>query len=346
MFFRGRRAVAYVKLNLSSFFFKTAQAPWTAVDAGVPEAWVVASVLGSLNPGSKPRVIQVGQSDHHGQGWDPAAVAALLDARKNRSGSLVAVLARGDYQLMLLPRPPVPVAELERSVRWAIAPQVDFPVDNAVLVTMELPAVRTAESSPTAAMSPAADEAQKSMYVVAAQQEAVQAASEAFKTAGHALDVVDIRETAQRNIAALLETPDECLCLLRMFAAGFQLTFTHRGELYLDRFIAQPIDALQAGDEFERERLIERIVQQTLLSVSHIQTHHPGLSVQRVVLCPLPIALNLNSSLQQQLGLPVETLDLSDVFDLTDVPQLQDAGQQARYFVALGAALRGQGNAS
>lgn len=313
------------------------------MDAGVPEAWVVATVLGSRRPGGKPRVLHAGQAERSGQGWDPATVAALLDARKNRSGSTVAVLARGDYQLMLLPRPPVPAAELERSVRWAIASQVDFSADTAVLVTMELPPAHTADGSTAAGTAPTADEGQKSLYVVAAQAEAVEAASQAFKKAGQGLEVVDIRETAQRNIAALLETPDECLCLLRLFAAGFQLTFTHRGELYLDRFIAQPIDALQGGDEFERERLIERIVQQTRLSVSHIQTHHAGLNVKRVVLCPSPVPIDLAAPLQQQLGLPVETLDLSSVFDLSAVPQLQAASEQARHFVALGAALRGAG---
>lgn len=330
----------HVKLDLSSLFSRGTRAPWTAVDAGVPGKWVVASVQGRRKPGERPRVLHASHAAHEEGGWDPQALASLLDARRSRSGNTVAVLSRGDYQLLLLPRPPVPATELERSVRWAIASQVDFSVDQAVLVTMELPDTQATEGQATA---PSPEQQQKRLYAVVAQPGAVQAAAEAFKKAGQRLEAVDVRETAQRNIAALVESPDECLCMLRITPIGIQLTFTHRGELYLDRFIAQPVDALQGGDDFERARLIERIAQQVQMSVSHLQTHHAGLDVKRVVLCPTPVPLDLAAPLGEQVGLPVETLDLASVFDLSAVPQLQAAQEQAEYFVALGATLRDAG---
>lgn len=252
----------------------------------------------------------------------------------------MAVLPRGDYQLMLLPRPPVAASELERSVRWAIASQVDFPVDDAILVTMELPDVGgpagAAHSSPQ-------DDDTRSLYVVVTQNQVVQTVAQVFKDAGQRLDAVDVRETAQRNIAAQLEEADECLCLLRITQEGIQLTFTHRGELYLDRFIGQPMAVLQGSDDFERQRLIERICQQTQLSINHIQTNHAGISVNRVVLCPLPVPLDLLEPLNQQIGLPVEPLNLDQIFDFSAVPALQSAAGQARFFVALGSTLRGLG---
>jgi MSHA biogenesis protein MshI len=308
------------------------------VDAGMPGEWMLASVQTPRGIEDKPRVLQVGQSS--GEKWESVKLASLLDTRGHRSGKTVAVLPRGDYQLMLIPRPPVPAAELERSVRWAMSSQVDFSVEDAVLVTMELPPVQTSNgSAPTA---PPEDDT-RSLYVVVAQAQVIETVTQAFKEAGQRLDAIDVRETAQRNMAALVEKPDECLCLLRITPLGIQLTFTHRGELYLDRYIAQAIDVLKGSDDFERQRLIERVVQQTLVSVNHIQTNHAGMSVKRVVLCPLPVPLEIESTLKEQLNLPVEKLDLSTVLDLSAVPLLQDEQQQARYFSAIGAALRGQG---
>jgi MSHA biogenesis protein MshI len=310
---------------------------WTAVDAGLSGELLMVSVQGSGPRGRPPRIHQATRVDS--AGWTAAALRELVGKRKRR-GKTVAVLPRGDYQLMLLPQPPVPKAELDRSVRWAVASQVDFPVEEAVIATLELPEQAAPSLLSTPALGAPAQE-DRSIYVVCAQNSVVQAVAACFKEAGHGLDAVDVRETAQRNVAALLEDGDECLCLLRVTTIGVQLTFTRHGELYLDRFIAQPLDALQAATDFERERIVERIAQQTLLSVGHIRSRHPHMDVRRVVLCPLPVPLDLEEPLRQQLALPVQTLDLAQVLDLSDVPALQSAAEQARYFAALGAALRG-----
>ena len=63
--------------------------------------------------------------------------------------------------------------------------------------------------------------------------------------------------------------------------------------------------------------------------------------VGRIVLAPLPTPLGLLDYLAQNLPVPVELLDLANVFDLSRTPELKAPENQARYFVALGAALRG-----
>lgn len=311
------------------------------MDAGVPDELLMVQVQTSHNPGEKLPVLKASHIEH--QGWDAGRVTSLLDKRNKRSGHTVAVLPRRDYQLMLISRPPVAAAELERSVRWAIASQVDFPVDDAVLVTMELPDVQAPDSPFGNAPVNKVDDDTRSIYTVVTQSQVVQEIAQVFKNAGQRLDAVDVRETAQRNISAQLEQGGECLCLLRITREGIQLTFTYQGELYLDRFIGQPMSVLQGTDDFERQRLIERICQQTQLSINHIQTNHAGMSVKRVVLCPLLVPLDLLEPLREQIGLPVESLDLASIFDFSAVPDLQSASEQARYFVALGATLRGLG---
>jgi MSHA biogenesis protein MshI len=315
-------------------FFSAKPVLWTAVDAGLAGELLAVSV--EAKAGQRPRVLHAQRAPS--TGWEPAALATLLGGSASRPGRTVAVLARGDYQIMLMQRPPVPAADLERSVRWQVASQVDFAVDDAVIAHLQVP-VPPGAAREVSGSGPATPEAQ-GLYVVAAQAALVETVSQAFKAARHRVDAVDVRETAQRNLAALAEQADECLCLLRVTQQGVQLTFTHLGELYLDRFIAQPLAAWQAAEPFEKARTLERVAQQALRSVAHMKEHHPHLAVRRVLLCPLPPGLELEAPLREQMGLPLETLDLADVLDLSAVPQLLPAEAQAAFFTALGAALR------
>ena len=322
-----------VNFKLSSLLPAKAST-WTSFDAG--ESGELLAVGVQTRAGEKPRVLHA--SHTASGGWASTGVTALRAALPGAPGRTVAVLDRGDYQIMVLQRPPVPAAEMARSLRWSVASQVDFPVDDAVIVTMVVPAGAGAGDG-AASVSPAT--AEHKLYVVAAQPKPLQAVTQAFKASGQRLDAIDVRETAQRNIAALLEQADECLCLLRVTQQGLQLTFTHRGELCFDRFIAQPLATLQAADAPERARITERLGQQALLSMAHIREHHPQMAVKRVLLCPLPPGLDLESALRDQIGLPLDLFDLADVMDLSAVPQLATAEAQARFFTALGAALRG-----
>ncbi len=320
-----------VNFKLPSFL-SAKVSTWTAFDAAESGELLTAGV--QTRAGEKPRVVHASHTTS--EGWASNGINALRASLPSAAGRTVAVLDQGAYQIMLLHRPPVPPAELARSLRWSVASQVDFPVDDAVIVTLAVPTgtgVGAASASPTTP--------EHKLYVVAAQPKPMQAVTQAFKASGQRLDAIDVRETAQRNIAALLEQADECLCLLRVTQQGLQLTFTHHGELCFDRFIAQPMTTLQAADGPERARIIERLGQQALLSIAHIREHLPQMAVKRVLLCPLPPGLDLEAALRDQIGLPLEAFDLADVMDLSAVPQLATAEAQARFFTALGAALRG-----
>ena len=60
-------------------------------------------------------------------------------------------------------------------------------------------------------------------------------------------------------------------------------------------------------------------------------------------MAPLPAPIGLRDYLAQNLPVQVELLDLASVFDLSLTPELRTPENQARYFCALGAALRGMG---
>jgi MSHA biogenesis protein MshI len=217
---------------------------------------------------------------------------------------------------------------MEASLRWALASMIEFPVEEAAIAWMRIP---TSDFDP---------KREKQLYVIVARKARVDEQSALFDKARMRLRAVDVRETALRNIAALVENKDEGLGLITVSDEGVTTTFTFRGELYLDRFISQKLDEI-VRDSARQDRFCERVAQQLTQSMELIERNFPFFHFGRIVVAPLPAPLQLGVYLRDRLPVPVQQLDLSKFLDLQAVPQLLEASEQARYLVALGSALRG-----
>ena len=300
---------------------------WTGVDAGPDGVLVGVSVRQRARAGASPQVVKCARS---ALGEPGAEALAALAHRVSVSGfPWTLPLKRGDYRMLVVPEPPVQAAEMDQSLRWVLGPMVDFPIEDASVAWLRIP---TAEFQPDLA---------KQVYAVAAPKSAIDAQTALFEKAKLKLRAIDVRETAQRNIAALLEKKGEGLALLHVGPDGVTITFTFGGELYLDRFIEQPLDRIVSADRAGQQKIFERLTLQVLRSVELLGRNFPFLRVDRFVLAPLPAPMGLFEHLAQNLPAPVELLDLASVFDLSRTPELRAPENQSRYFVALGAALRG-----
>ena len=312
-------------MQLSWPIIKAGAKNWTALDAGADGVMVGVSV----RRGVRPQVLKCARSAPGSVGAE--ALAGLANQIGVVGWPWTTPLKRGDYKMLVVPEPPVLAAEIERSLRWTLGAMVDFPIDEANVAWMNIP---TAEFQPNRP---------KHIYAIVARKSVLDEQAAMFHKAKLKLGAIDVRETAQRNIAALLEKAGEGLCLLSVGLSGVTITFTMGGELYLDRFIEQPLDELVAADEAGRQNIFERIALQLSRSVDFISRNFSFMPVGRIVLAPLPTPLGLLDYLAQNLPVPVELLDLANVFDLSRTPELKAPENQARYFVALGAALRGAG---
>jgi len=136
------------------------------------------------------------------------------------------VLEPGQYQLLLVDAPAVPQAELRSAIRWRIKDMLDYHVDDATIDVLDIPP----EGATAAARG-------HSMYAVAARNEAIKGVIKSFEDARIPLSVIDIPETAQRNVAALFETEGQGLALLHFEQEYGLLTVNYRAELYLARRI-------------------------------------------------------------------------------------------------------------
>ena len=300
---------------------------WSAVDVGPGGLLVGVSVRPGARAGDRPQVVKCAQVT--GAALEEAALAGLARKISVAGFPWTVPLPRNDYRILVVAEPPVLAAEMDRSLRWTLGPMINIPIDEANVVWMNIP---TAEFQPNRP---------RHLYAIVAQQSVIKQQAALFAQAKLALRAIDVRETAQRNIAALLEKKGEGLGLLSMDPQGVTLTFTFGGELYLDRFIELSLAELLAADAPGQQKFFERITLQVSRSVDFINRNSSFMPVERIMLAPLPAQIGLHDYLSQNLSLRVEALDLASVFDLSRTPELALPENQSRYLMALGAALRG-----
>ena len=235
----------------------------------------------------------------------------------------LALLPAADYQILLVEAPNVPALELKTAVRWRIKDMLDYHVQDATVDVLDIP------------VDPAAAGRTHSMYAVAARNEIIQSCIERFTAAHIPLSVIDIPETAQRNIAALLEPPERGVALLYVDRAQSLLTVTFRGELHFARRIDVGLEHL-ANDSSDG---MNRGLLELQRSFDHLDRQSPFAAPAKLVLAPTPSETGLRRHLSDNLEVPVEELRMADVVRLED--GMDFAGENAwRLFHVVGAALR------
>ena len=243
------------------------------------------------------------------------------------------LLAPGEYQMLMVDAPNVPSSELKTAIRWKIKDGLSYHIDDATVDVLQIPASKYGSDRP------------QSMYAIAASNETIRKRIALFEQAKIELDVIDIPEMAQRNIAALFEQEGRALVLLAFDDNGGLLTFTAGGELFLSRRLEISAGQLQDANENLRQQYRGRVELELQRSLDYFDRQYNHLPVSRV-LVSVPHETSaqgdngLVSSLAAAVEVKVERLDLSQVMDISQVPALADSEFVAHALPALGAALR------
>lgn len=240
---------------------------------------------------------------------------------------LTTLLAPGEYQMMVVDAPNVPADELKTAIRWRIKDALSYHIDDATVDVLQIPAGKYGNERP------------QSMYAVAASNVTIQKRIALFDSAKIGLNVIDIPEMAQRNIAMLFEEEGRALALLVFDDDGGLLTFTSEGELYLARRIEISIGQLQDANLNLRQQYIERVELEVQRSLDYFGRQFHYIPVNRLLIAA-PAETELERALADNLDLPVGWLDLAQVLDISAVPELATRDYSARALHALGAALR------
>lgn len=306
------------------FFSRSKQsAGWLALSI-LPEGYCAAHVRRRTD--AKPEVVLARYSPAKpGATGDLAHFAREVHASRYQGSTL---LNHNDYQMLLIDAPNVPPDELKTATRWRVKDMLDYHIDDATIDVLDIPPDQNAPVRT------------HFMYAVTARTRLVKDRVTLCEQAKIPLEVVDIPEMAQRNIAALLEPPGRGLAMLSFNAEGGLLTISSAGELYLARRIEVTLTQLSEADEQQRAALHDRITLELQRSLDHFDRQFHFITLAKLILAPMPGQAELKAYLASNIYVPVDTMELGDVFDLSKVPEVQQAAQQPLYFLTLGAALR------
>lgn len=278
--------------------------------------------------------------------WKPAEpkslqrIAREFDASRFRCTTL---LEPAQYQVLLVEAPAVQRDELKAALRWRIKDMLDYPVDEATVDMLDLPLPENAGQH------------DRKMYAIAARNDTLREAAERFHKAGIALSVIDIPDTAQRNVAALFEAEQKGVAVLTFGEGGGLITVTFGGELYLSRRVditaqdivdavaqdREPINVeLVIRDDEGRGRVFDRVLVEMQRSLDACERAYSFFSPGRVLLGPLPEDSGLREHLAASLYIPVETMDATKVLRLPKGSAAWTPKEANRWLQLIGAGLR------
>jgi MSHA biogenesis protein MshI len=153
--------------------------------------------------------------------------------------------------------------------------------------------------------------------------------------------VIDIPETAQRNVAALDERDARGVGLLYFDDAGGLLTVTSGGELYLARRFDFTMSQIRRDDDDYREDLYNRILLELQRTLDNFERQYSQIALSRLMLGPVPEPTPLAAYLESNLGVRVAEVALEEVLEFRGgVP---DAQIKWRYFHLIGCSIRSEG---
>ena len=265
------------------------------------------------------------------------AFAKRLKAALPRAGRVIAVLDPQQYQILQLEAPNVPPGELKSAVRWQM---MEFLEGSPHDYTLDVMSVPGAPPAPGKAIA------------VAAHNDVVRELMLACERLGRPLSVIDVCETAQRNLlqavlAAEPEAPAVAAALvadarraLLVVSVDGQLQFFRRFEFDTD-MVAAPVDETQqaligegAGAEAATRSLTQLHRSLDLWDDSH---PHMPLGTLRVEAGIKTAAIV--ERLRPDVGVDTRALNLSGLFKVPSAeanPPWLDTG----YLPLLGALLR------
>ena len=309
---------------------------WFGKSATAEPGWLVVAqsdnrlsyVHGSYAASGKSAVTRYGHAEVEPKSHALEKAARELHFDRYQCSTL---LKPGEYQMLLVEAPAVPQAELKSAIRWRVKDMLDYHIDDAAMDVLDIP--------------PATEAAGRghSMYAVAARNDVIHERVKTFEEARIPLSVIDIPETAQRNISALHEVEGRGSALLYFHEDFGLLTVTCRGELYLSRRIEIGHAQIAGRAPEQRPELFSRIVLELQRTFDHFDRQFSYVPIAKVLLAPEPEETGLFEHLKANLDTPVERVDLLNHLSFGE--NVPDTAEQWRLFHLIGASLRHEAKA-
>ena len=244
------------------------------------------------------------------------------------------VLQRHQYQLLPIDAPEVPREHWADAVRWQLRDLVTFPVETAQIDLLEIPAETNQRGRP-------------SVLAAIASRDILVPLAEAALRARVPWKVIDLPETALRNLAALLEEPGRGVALLLIDESHCTLVITASGELLQSRHI--DVTAAQIGepDAALRQQAFDRAGLELQRTLDSFERQFSRVTLSRLVVSAAgadTLADGCTDSFTAYAGellyVPVVRLRIEDCIDFSQAELAGSLTPATVSPIALGAALR------
>jgi MSHA biogenesis protein MshI len=227
------------------------------------------------------------------------------------------LLAPDQYRTISIEAPQVPAEELKQAIGWRVADVLDFPIDQTALDFYPLP-LSNRPNSPAM------------LEVVACSMQLIDSLSLLCKEAGLAVKVIDIQETALRNLATLLPENQQGIAVLHLQQHSGRIIIQKNDSIFLSRKIDHGYARLTQGlltDDLDQQQLEQNNlaleIQRSLDYVEHFYDI-PPINSLAMLLMPND-SYNIINFLNINYGITARAMDLSAIIEsdilLTDTTQ-------------------------
>lgn len=236
------------------------------------------------------------------------------------------VLTNKDYSLTLVDRPNVDPKEMNQALQWLVRESIDFPIEEAVLDSFEVPLPRVRDNT-------------KVSYIAVIRRSLLQPIQSLISQAGLILKYIDIPELALRNLVVQSPNGSQGQLLVYLNATGGKLMICREGNIYLIRNVDLNLAALEIGKpESDASSTLEEVALEIQRSLDFCQSYFRQPIVGSILLLPTLLHVELIlRSLKSSLGVEINHLDLTKHLNFQQ-PITQP--ELANNLLAIGAGLR------
>lgn len=239
-----------------------------------------------------------------------------------------------DTHLFEIEKPPVTQEEMPTAIRWKVKEMVEIPLEDMIIDTFDI--------IPPSSITSAATRAPQ-IFATVVNKNIVNEYFKRYSDANIPLEVIDIDELAQRNIANLFEQEKKGLVLLTFTEEGGLLTVSYNKELYFYRRLDISLEQLlqlKDADYEKRYKVLDRITTELQRSLDKVERQYSFISLNKIYVSPLPEEVGLENYLHSNLYISTETLNLSAKLDFGTIEHDQKDSFQLKFFHLIGACFR------
>lgn len=251
----------------------------------------------------------------------PTELAALCKAHQLDSYDCHVLLAGEQYQNFSIEAPQVNADEIKQAIGWRIAELLDYPIEQATIDHYPLPTSNRANSL---AM----------LEAISCDSTQLKPLLQGCDEAGLPLKVVDIQETALRNLAILLPENEQGVAVLHLQQHSGRLIIEKQGALYLSRKLDFGYSQMHDSNLLEQNNLALEIQR----SFDYVENYFdiPPISSLAMIVTPNQTQDIINFLMINH-GITARIMDISAIVDCDMI--LNDALQNSCAPV-IGASLR------